>query len=214
MDSFLTRSAKKLEQALGVPRPWELTPATSVGYQMATGEGSIGERARKGTAQFMGRYITNIKEPYGYDLPRKNPIPTLIKSIVSDDINILRKEEWDRPRPPARTRDIRDTLYRELFDLPSRSPQDALEKTGPKQYTLSPANQPQAIAMDFPKQHVVNHNILGNVLLMPTHKGSYRYEDVWDLVSPTDTKDFSSRVRRLTAPLLRPATVKGEVPRP
>jgi len=212
MDSFLTRSAKKLEQALGVPRPWELTPATSVGYQMATGEGSLGERARKGTAQFMGRYVTNIKPPYAYTLPSVNVLENL-KSVARDrpswaDESLTEIKNWPELKQQAEQEQFaRDILFRELFDLPSRQSSEAIVKTGPKTYTMAEGFQPAPQGRANP--------VLGGVYTEPTENG-YKYSDVWDLVSPEDAQrtDVSSRLRKLISPILRPATVKGEVSTP
>jgi hypothetical protein len=210
MDSFLTRSAKKLEQALGVPRPWELTPATSVGYQMATGEGPIGERARKGTAQFIGRYATNIKEPWGYEVRNIKPPIESLKAVIKDQPAY--EDSLSHLWHPHRT--AREILYREMFDLPSRSESSALEKIGPKEYALKNFYQPEPEPLPFPQPHVVNNMLMQNVMLTPTETGSYKYADVWDIVSPSDTerKDIATKLRNIVAPILRPATITGEVP--
>jgi hypothetical protein len=209
MDSFLTRSAKKLEQALGVPRPWELTPATSVGYQMATGEGSIGERARKGTAQFLGRYATNIKQPYDYRLTGYGEdYPSIIKSVVKDRPSWIDENFFGQVA-------ARDVLYREMFDLPTRTETSDIEKTGEKQYRLKDSPQPRPMTSSKPFPHSMSgHDILRGVYFQPTPEGNYRYDDVWDIVSPSDIErtDVSARLRKLIAPILRPATVSGEVP--
>ena len=211
MDSFLTRSAKKLEQALGVPRPWELTPPTAIGYQLATGEGSIGERARKGTAQFIGRYVTNIKEPWGYDLPSIKESPQWIKSIITDKPPFLSNASSDVTR---------DTLSREMFDLPQRSDSSQwITKTGPKNYTFTDKGGYRSYASPYQfsestipnaPEYMKRHPILGNVELRPFGE-KHKYYDIWDLVSPYDENDASSKLRRLVAPILRPATVSGEV---
>jgi hypothetical protein len=213
MDSFLTRSAKKLEQALRVPRPWELTPATSIGYQMATGEGSIGERARKGAAQFIGRYATNIKEPYGYDVPKFNLIESA-KSVLKDEPKWIPYGISNRPW--FGEGGARETLYREMFDLPPRTMAGSLEKTGTKEYRLKDFEEPRPKPLISPYKHNVYNPLLANVALSPTEGGTYRYEDVWDIVSPSDVErtDISARLRKLIAPILRPATVSGEVPAP
>jgi hypothetical protein len=226
MDSFLTRSAKKLEQALGVPRPWELTPATSVGYQMARGEGSIGERARKGTAQFLGRYATNIKEPYGYDLPKIDIVGGL-RSVTRDEPQWI--ERLQNLPTSAAQRGVmeeggaREVLYREMFDLPPRMSPSSLQKVGPKEYALSRENQPRPKPLVSPYPHTVHHGVMGNVFLTPSSEDGYSYRDVWDIVSPKATEErwsptmagsISSRLRKLIAPILRPATVSGEVPAP
>jgi hypothetical protein len=228
MDSFLTRSAKKLEQALGVPRPWELTPATAIGYQMTMGGGPIGERARKGTAQFIGRYATNIKKPYGYDLPELDVVEGL-KSVARDQPQwISRLQGATRLPTPAERgateeEGAREVLYREMFDLPPRLSPSSLEKIGPKEYALSREEQPRPKPLVFPHQHSVHHGVMGNVLLTPSKEDGYSYRDVWDIVSPKATEErwsptmagsISSRLRKLIAPILRPATVSGEVPAP
>jgi hypothetical protein len=214
MDSFLTRSAKKLEQALGVPRPWELTPATSVGYQMATGEGPMGERARKGAAQFIGRYATNIKKPWGYDLPSITESPQWIRSVLTDAPPFMTNASSDVTR---------DTLSREMFDLPQRSDSSRwITKTGPKTYEFPQGEGGYGSLSAFRESTIPNapeymktHPILGNVALKPIDD-KYRYEDVWDIVSPSDIErtDISARLRKLIAPILRPATVSGKVPAP
>ena len=130
-EGIIGRVAKKLEQVLGVPRPWELGLVPSVGYQLATGEGSLGERVRKGGAQFLGRYATNIKEPYGYDLPEVSP--KVIGAIIRDQpIKLPAKSQRFAKQIEEDTID-RDVLYREMFDLPIRSEPRNMEKIGNKQ---------------------------------------------------------------------------------
>ena len=113
-EGLIGRAAKKLEQALGVPRPWELGLVTSVGYQMATGDGGIVERARKGGAQWLGRYATNIKDPWGYDVPEFSS--QMVGAVIRD-----------QPLE-SYVKGDRDILYREMFDLPARNESRNLEK--------------------------------------------------------------------------------------
>jgi len=235
--SMLEKTTDRLEQTVKkVPRPWELTPGTSMGYQMLTGKEPIGERARKGLAQFMGRYVTNIKEPRDYSTNLRDviPFPQHIKSILTD------KPEWlENKSPTTFEKEIlpaRDILYRELFDLPSRKETTGIKKTGEKEYQLRDIPQPQPkelispnvmkaylegklkqnqideLKKRKPKPHTVNHPLMGQTYLTPTTDGKFSYSDVWDLVSPgdKDKKDLVTKLRHITAPLLRPATVKGK----
>jgi hypothetical protein len=165
-EGIIGRVAKKLEQVLGVPRPWELGLAPSVGYQLATGEGSLGERVRKGGAQWMGRYVTNIKEPATYQLPTSIPIAATAMAIAKDQPQWLKGE-------PEDWKTARETLYREMFDLPPRIPTQYLEKTGEKQYKLK--DYPEPAPNYF-------HPIMGGVYMEPTPSG-YKYNDIWDIVS-------------------------------
>jgi hypothetical protein len=230
MDSFLTRSAKKLEQALGVPRPWELTPATSVGYQVATGEGSIGERARMGTAQFIGRYATNIKSPYDYELPTWKDFSP--RAILKDFAPWLKSDAQTEylggGGDDLTTKSAEEVLYREMFDLPPRMPiqQSGLTPIGPKQYTLDRG----PLAPDATEEGVNYGRVLGNyVVEREPNSSSLKYKDTWDILSPSKptfvknlqmpTGDYggrglSERLRRLIAPILRPATVSGEISAP
>lgn len=193
-EGLIGRAAKKLEQALGVPRPWELTPATSMGYQMAFGEGSIGERARKGMAQSIGRYITNIKEPFGYEMP--SPSIAMVGSVLKDR--------------PAMAGD-RDILYREMFDLPARTEARNIEKVGDKQYKL----KDPSYGWENKSGTTAQHRIMGGVYLQPTPEG-VKYSDKWDIVSSDEEGGSASPTalaRNLIAPILRPATISGKFPK-
>lgn len=219
MDSFLTRSAKKLEQALGVPRPWELTPPTAIGYQLATGEGSIGERARKGTAQFLGRYATNIVDPaMDLNIPRLNQISP--RAIIKDRASWLTTAGSDT---------IGNEIFaREMFDLPSRFPVEEAEKagfvkTGRKEYTLQGQRAPEGV-----REGLHYNSLLGRYNVTRNPKtGELEYEDVWDISSPVEPSYaenmgfaaggygqeqdlLSHMLREAIAPILSPATVKGK----
>lgn len=135
-ETFFDRVTKSLEKVTNnlkdtikeIPRPWELTPGTSMGYQMLAGEDeAMTERIRKGLAQFIGRYATNIKEPVGYSLPETFDF----KAILKD------KPQWLDEKILSKDTNARETLYREMFDLPSRQTKElGLTKIGPKEYTL------------------------------------------------------------------------------
>jgi hypothetical protein len=193
---IMARVANKLEQVLGVPRPWELGLAPSVGYQLATGEGSLGERVRKGGAQWMGRYVTNIKEPATYQLPTSIPIAATAMAIAKDQPQWLKGE-------PEDWKTARETLYREMFDLPPRIPTQYLEKTGEKQYKLK--DYPEPAPNYF-------HPIMGGVYMEPTPSG-YKYNDIWDIVSGEEFEAFEPTypIRKAIAPFLRPASISGTV---
>jgi hypothetical protein len=219
----LEKTTSKLEEIVKkVPRPWELTPGTSIGYQMLKGEDdAMSERIRKGLAQFMGRYATNIQRPYGYKIDTENLNLNGLKSILKD------KAAYENSTVirafPSSTTDPRETLYREMFDLPSRAKNSQfLEKIAPKEYTFkkdSGIKGPQPLEADLEgplTQQAVSSGILGSVILTPTEKGNYSYKDPWDIISPGDTQNkygLSSSLRKLIAPLLRPATVSGKVDR-
>jgi hypothetical protein len=226
MDSFLTRSAKKLEQALGVPRPWELTPATSVGYQMATGEGPIGERARKGTAQFIGRYASNLVNPAkSFDLPKFKEMDF---GAVMRDRPAWLNTSYYIDNTGGLDPDIKanEVMTREMFDLPSRfTPEEAgLRKIAPKTYTtdygpLMPFGPEEGLYYEpFQGRYEVKKN---------PQTGELEYEDVWDISSPVEpsyAKNLGFKVggygqeqdllshmlREAIAPILSPATVKGK----
>ena len=197
-EGLIGRAAKKLEQALGVPRPWELTPATSMGYQMAFGEGSIGERARKGMAQSIGRYATNIKQPFGYDVQRVSPQMATA---------VLRDQPVDSVFPRSEDRDV---LYREMFDLPTRGEARNIEKVGDKQYRL----KDPSYGWESRSGTTAQHRIMGGVYLQPTPEGA-KYSDKWDIVSSDEERGSASPTawaRSLVAPILRPATISGKFP--
>jgi hypothetical protein len=193
-EGLIGRAAKKLEQALGIPRPWELTPATSMGYQVATGEGSLGERARKGMAQSIGRYVTNIKTPFGYEMP--SPSMAMVGNVLKDG--------------PAMAGD-RDILYREMFDLPARAESRNIERVGDKQYKL----KDPSYGWENRSGTTAQHSIMGGVYLQPTPEGA-KYSDKWDIVSSDEEGGPSSPTawaRSLVAPILRPATISGKFPK-
>lgn len=219
-EGIIGRAAKKLEQALGVPRPWELGLVTSVGYQMATGEGSLKERARKGGAQWMGRYATNMVDPaMELNLPKLEQISP--RAIIKD-------------RAPWLTTAGSDTIgnevfAREMFDLPPRFPAEQAEragfvKTGPKQYTLEGRRAPEGVG-----EGLHYNSLLGryNVTKNPETQ-ELEYEDVWDISSPVGSTPvvnlggvaagdyqqedslLSHMIREMVNPYLRPVTVKGK----
>jgi hypothetical protein len=206
-DKFLKtieKTTSRLEETVKkVPRPWELTPGTSIGYQMLTGnDKDIDERIRKGFVQFIGRYLTNIKEPrdYSTDLRDIIPFPQQIKSILTD------KPKWFENKPTTsfekEVLPARDTLYRELFDLPSRKETTGIKKVGEKEYQLSNIPQPQPeelispnmmkaylegklkqnqideLKKQNPKPHTVIHPLMGQTYLTPTTDGKFSYSDV------------------------------------
>lgn len=233
--SVLEKTTNQLEQTVKkVPRPWELTPGTSMGYQMLTGKEPMGERARKGFAQFMGRYATNIKPPVGYTQWGENefnPLPHF-KNILKDEPKWLNPRNhvpgWSGALAPGSlgnvTKEVsenlkaRDILYRELFDLPARTESTAIKKTKDKEYQLTDfknlgrqrtPNQDRSI-------QVSGHGILGSYNLNPTKNNKYQFRDIWDLVSPgdkakADSGDKMTKMRLALAPYLRPAAVSGTI---
>lgn len=222
-EGWLTKAAKKLEQVLGVPRPWELTPATSVGYQMVTGQAPLSEDARKGIAQFIGRYATNYKPPFGYGLPEFKPME-VARSVIRDESPwIERTGKWAKTDPKQITG--RDLLYREMFDLPARREAPALIKTGQKSYTL--AGEGGSIFLS-PEPNRGIDPILANTYIEgwsgeKPAKGKipkYKYRDTWDIMTagedPKRIFDSSGtlNLRATIAPYLRPATVSGEITKP
>jgi TP901 family phage tail tape measure protein len=206
-----------------IPRPWELTPGTSMGYQMLMGDGkdSMKERLRKGLAQFIGRYATNMHEPLSYGVPKflekwtensssnKSIIEKLsesfsevpFKKILKDEPNYRVYDEFDR-----------DTLYREMFDLPSRFGTKELKKIDKKQYQLSDYKNVN------PKDPVNFHPLLGGVYLQKTPDGKSKFNDKWNIVSSSEegveNPDFSLRLRKMVDKILRPAYVSGTIPPP
>lgn len=222
-EGWLKRSAQKLEQALGVPRPWELGLVTSVGYQVATGEGSLKERARKGTAQWLGRYATNIADPSReLNLPRLQEISP--RAIIKDTAPWLTTVDSDTIG--------NEVFSRELFDMPPRFQSKRAEeagfvKTGEKQYTLQGQIAPEGVG-----EGLHYNSLLGryNVTRNPETQ-KLEYKDVWDVSSPvgaspvinmgylgmTKAGDYgqensliSHMIREMVSPILRPVTVKGE----
>lgn len=237
-EGIIGRAAKKLEQVLGVPRPWELTPPTSMGYQIATGEGPLLERARKGAVQFLGRYATNMANPaLAFDLPKYGQNYT-ISDIVKDSASWLRPEYYAEPDPSSWYADPlvkgNEILSRELFDLPPRIPieETDLFKTGPKQYTISGKSPMKPEAREAGLYY---NALLGKyeVTQNPETK-NLEYSDVWDIsspIGPAKTKTpygdedyapdyeqekslISHMIRELVNPYLSPATVKGKVKSP
>jgi len=233
LTSVLENTTSKLEQTVKkVPRPWELTPGTAMGYQMLTGKESMGERARKGFAQFMGRYATNIKEPWMFDLEdvKQQPIKKLLKQVLTDKPDWLKNVPED---PKKASYDAaRETLYRDLFDLKPRVQEDYLKKTGDKQYTLKDGTPNPDLANYFKekepwrvqdKTRVTSNPILGNVHLSQLPSGNFKYNDVWDLVTsgeetgsaPNGRNDpgskFTYPFRKFISSFLKPPTVSGVV---
>ena len=216
---IMARVANKLEQVLGVPRPWELGLAPSVGYQLATGEGSLGERVRKGGAQFLGRYATNMVDPaMELNLPRLNEISP--RAIIKDQAPWLAKAGSDTIG--------NEVFAREMFDLPSRFPAEQAEragfvKTGPKQYTLQGRRAPEGAG-----EGLHYNSLLGryNVTKNPETQ-KLEYKDVWDISSPVGASPvvnlggvgagdyqqegslLSHMIREAVNPYLRPVTVSG-----
>lgn len=234
LDRFLKtieKTTNKLEETVKeIPRPWELTPGTSIGYQMLAGDDkAMTERIRKGIAQFIGRYTTNIKDPSRYVFPDLSNPKALIKDILKDS-------KFDSKITTGANLNARETLYRELFDLPTRANKDILDqtllKTGNKQYTIvDPSLTPKPLKgfrenagpgyYGKPASHATINPILGGTYLnaLP-NKAGYTYKDVWDLITSGenskttgvwdgDAKSYWART--LTAPLLRPATVSGTI---
>ena len=235
-EGLIGRAAKKLEQALGVPRPWELGLVTSVGYQMATGEGSLKERARKGGAQWLGRYATNMANPaLAFDLPKYGE-DYQASDILQDSASWMRPDYYAEKRTIPIDSIVRgnEILSRELFDLPPRIPieESGLVKTGPKQYTVKEGSPMKPEARE---EGLYYNQLLGkyNVTQNPETK-DLEYNDVWDISSPVEpakVKDpygdeyyapdynqenslLSHMIRELVNPYLGPATVKGKAKRP
>lgn len=237
-EGIIGRAAKKLEQALGIPRPWELYPPASVRYQVATGEGSLIERARKGLAQSLGRYATNMANPSGgFDLPKYGE-DYRIKDILQDSAPWLRPEYYGEKDPSSwyagPMQVDNEQLSRELFDLQPRIPieKSGLVKTGPKQYTIKEESAMKPVAREGGLYY---NALLGKykVAQNPATK-ALEYSDVWDISSPVGPvkvknpygdEDYapdyeqegsllSHMIRELVNPMLSPATVKGKVKRP
>jgi hypothetical protein len=216
---FIKSIVSKLEGAMGIPRPWELTPGTSIAKEIVAGDSddSLSEKARKGAARFIGRVATNVKEPVGYTdhIDDLNPFPHM-RAILKDEPKWLSEDVVGAEFSDPETLKARDILYRELFDLPVRTDSSAIEKTNNKEYRLKdfPHPQPKPLVAPFPHS-VTGHGVLGGVYLTPTPDGEYEYSDVWDLVSPNDDVrarlgDSVASIRLKLAPFLRPATVKGK----
>lgn len=228
--------AKKLEQALGVPRPWELSPLASVGYQMATGAGSLGERARRGAAQSLGRYVTNMANPaLAFELPKYGEDYQL-SDIIQDSASWMRPDYYaDNLIIPIDSMvSGNEVLSRELFDLPPRIPteESGLVKMGPKQYTIK---EDSPMKPEAREAGLYYNPLLGKygVTENPETK-ELEYSDVWDISSPVgpakvknaygdedyapdygqETSLLSHMMRELVNPYLRPATVKGKAKRP
>ena len=233
-EGIIGRVAKKLEQVLGVPRPWELTPATSMGYQMATGEGSLGERVRKGGAQFLGRYATNMANPaLAFQFPKLGE-DYQVSDILQDSASWMRPEHYADKRTIPIDAMVRgnEVLSRDLFDLPSRIPVEEtdLVKTGPKQYTIKEDSplKPKANEGGLYYNHLLGKY---NVTQNPETK-ALEYNDIWDLSSPLGPakvknargdEDYapdyaqedsmvSYMARKIVNPYLKPATVSGTIP--
>lgn len=227
-EGIIGRAAKKLEQALGIPRPWELYPPASVGYQMATGEGSLGERARRGMAQSLGRYVTNMANPaMAFEIPKYG------EDYIASDI-VRDSAVWLREYPDYSWAGDNEILSRELFDLPPRVPieKTSLVKTGPKQYTIK---EESSMKPEAREEGLYYNALLGKygVTQNPETK-DLEYSDVWDISSPVgpakvknpygdedyapdygqETSLLSHMIRELVNPYLRPATVKGKAKRP
>jgi hypothetical protein len=230
MDSFLTRSAKKLEQALGVPRPWELTPPTAIGYQLATGEGSLGERAKRGLVQFIGRYATNMTDPAAsLNLPSFKDMK--FRNVVQDrpewfDLSHYSNYNERESGELAPHRKANEVMFREMFDLPSRfTPEEAgLRKIAPKTYSTD-----DGPLMPYgPKEGLYSEPFQGRYVVTKNPKTKeLEYEDVWDISSPVEPSYaenlgfkvggygqeqdlLSHMLREAIAPILSPATVKGK----
>lgn len=225
--SFIKTIIKNIEESTGVPRPWELTPGTSIAKELVAGEDGdeLREKVRKGAAKFVGRVVTNVKKPVGYTTSGEddlNPFPHM-KAILKDD------PHWLQPGSPAliwkgvptisnENIKARDILYRDLFDLPARVQSKAIERTSDKEYKIANSNS-EPIPKDWQnqeKQSALGHGIMGGVALTPTGDGGFTYSDVWDLVSPGDKKraeegDTVTALRIALAPYLRPATIKGKI---
>jgi hypothetical protein len=242
--SLFSTISKGLEKVLNTPRPWELTPGTSMGYQMLKGESKepYSERARKGFTQFVGRYATNIKEPFSYIADsgiEGTSALQMLKQVLTDTPNWNKKgssfledfapaigspEEMftEQKQKNVNVSKARDTLYREMFDLPIRGQSEMLKKIGNKQYSLtSKASAPWTeSSANKTGAKTAQDDILGGTYLTPTDKTDvYKYKDIWDLTSPSDSKTATTptekkvqetaSLREFLSPLLRPATVSG-----
>jgi hypothetical protein len=231
---IVAKAASKLEEVLGVPRPWELGLVTSVGYQLAAGEGPLVERARKGGAQFLGRYATNMANP-----ALAFQFPTLgedyeVSDILQDSASWMRPEYYVDKRTIPIDAMVRgnEVLSRDLFELPSRIPVEEtdLVKTGPKQYTVKEGSplKPEANEAGLYYNYLLGKY---NVTQNPETK-ALQYNDTWDLSSPLgpakvkvfngdedyapdyaqENSPLSYMARKLVNPYLRPATVSGSIP--
>jgi len=206
MISHLSEKFKNtMNEFSSVPRPWELTPITSMIHSAVTENDGISENLRKGFAQSLGRYATNIKPPVGYDfMYMPDGIEEMAKGILHDDSN----KNWDSGK-------ARDVLYRDLFDLPAREPSSYLEKTGDKEYTLK---QNKSSFISKTGDNAGHHSVMGGVYLNPLGEGKYSYDDPWDIVSSGEKKTpFMGKLsstyylRALASNFLKPARVRGVV---
>lgn len=230
--NFVKTILKGLEDASGLPRPWELTPGTSVVKEFVAGDegDSIGEKVRKGAARFVGRIATNVANPaLEFDLP--SPSEVDLKAIAKDEAPWLNPEYYadeTDPKTDPRTQG-NEVLSRELFDLPSRlAAEDAgMEKTGPKEYTIKKG----PLVPEGVEEGLHYNALLGRYMVTKNPEtGELEYKDVWDISSPVggskvknplipggelgnygqEQSLISHFLREIINPYLRPATVKGK----
>jgi TP901 family phage tail tape measure protein len=191
-----------------IPRPWELTPGTSMGYQMLMGDGkdSMKERLRKGLAQFIGRYATNIKEPVGYHLPEflgnwfpgsskyGDPSSKSIPKKIWESLSaipyesILKDTGWGAYTGsfPEDVLGNREILYREMFDLPQRRESVDLKKIGEKQYEYDLIGIEGKVWPEDIRHRSTRSDLLGGVYLEPTPDGGAKFNDKWNIVSSSE----------------------------
>lgn len=207
-----------------IPRPWELSPVLSVIHQLRHGTGPSAERVRKGLAQSLGRYATNLKAPVGYFPPKLDvsSVPGYFKAVVGDDPSATWAKGYVGDSQDSLGIGARAALYREMFDLPDfeNLPHPSLEKVGEKEYKIAASPDEFAEIPPPGKNGASAHHVLGGVYLRSSARGGYEFRDTWDIVtsgeergasSPADPGEGTRKIRLLISKLLKPAAVSGTV---
>jgi len=213
-----------VDRSSSIPRPWELSPVLSVIHQLRHGTGPVTERARKGLAQSLGRFATNLKEPVGYFLPKLDisSIPEYFKAVINDDPSSTWAKWYAGDNQDRLGIGARAALYREMFDLPSfeNLPHPSLEKVGKKEYKITASPDEFAEIPPPGKSGASAHHVLGGVYLRSSDRGGHEFHDTWDIVtsgedrgtsSPADPEGGTRKIRLLISKLLKPATVSGTI---
>jgi hypothetical protein len=214
-----------VDRSSSIPRAWELSPVLSVIHQLCHGTGPSAERVRKGLAQSLGRYATNLKEPVGYFPPKLDisSIPEYFKAVIYDNPSGTWAAKWhDGDSKDSMGIGARAALYREMFDLPSfeNLPHPSLEKIGRKEYKLTASPTEFAEIPPPGKNGASAHHVLGGVYLQSSDRGHHEFRDTWDIVtsgeehgtsSPADPEGGTRKIRLLISKLLKPATVRGTI---